>query len=559
MGKRILVVGGVAGGAGAAVKARRTCEDAEIVIFERTPYVSWANCGLPYYIGGVIQRREELFIVNPGRLASRFNIDVRTRHEVTAIDRLRKTISVRNLETGESWDERYDALILATGSEPARPQIPGLDDPRVFTLVSVEDADRLQGFLEERGPADAAVIGGGFIGLETVEALLGRGIAVTLIEMMDHLLPPVDKEMAEPVAIHLREKGVNVLLGEKVAGIAADGDTRKLRLTLASGKTVSCDFAISALGVAPRLDLARQAGLSIGQAGGVVVNDRMQTSDSNIYAAGDICEIRHLVTGKPVRVPLAGPANKQARVAGANAAGANMRYAGSLGTMVVKVCDMTIAKTGLSEREASSEGIPHYVSYSHSQHHAGYYPGARMMTAKLVVDRFTGRVLGAQIVGRDGVDKRIDVIATAIHARMTVEDLEDLDLAYAPPYSSAKDPVNIAGFVAANIHRGDVDAIEPDELDALLEREQVQLVDVRTPAERNRTGEIPGARLIPIDQLRELAGELDPHRKTVVYCAIGYRSYLAYRILKQNGFDDVSHLAGGFDAWKMFHGKPQVV
>lgn len=558
MGKRILVVGGVAGGAGAAVKARRTSEDAEIVIFERTPYVSWANCGLPYYIGGIIQRREELFIVNPGRLASRFNIDVRTRHEVTAIDRSGKTISVRNLDTGDTRNERYDALILATGSAPARPPIPGLDGPRVFTLVSVEDAERLQSFLEEHRPVNAAVIGGGFIGLETVEALLERGIAVTLVEMMDHLLPPVDSEMAEPLAIHLRDKGVRVLLGEKVAGITEDGTTRKLDLKLASGNTVACDFVISAVGVAPRLDLARQAGLSIGQAGGVVVNDRMQTSDPDIYAAGDICEIRHIVTGKPVRVPLAGPANKQARVAGANAAGGNMRYAGSLGTMIVKVCDLTIAKTGLSEREASGEGIPHYVSYTHSQHHAGYYPGARMMTVKLVVDRFTGRVLGAQIVGGAGVDKRIDVIATAIHARMTVEDLEDLDLAYAPPYSSAKDPVNIAGFVAANIHRGEVDAIEPDELEALLKREEIQLVDVRTPAERNKTGEVPGAHLMPIDQLRELAGELDPHKKTVVYCAVGYRSYLAYKILKQRGFDDVSHLAGGFDAWKMFHGKPQI-
>jgi NADPH-dependent 2,4-dienoyl-CoA reductase/sulfur reductase-like enzyme/rhodanese-related sulfurtransferase len=559
VGKRILVVGGVAGGAGAAVKARRTCEDAEIVLFERTPYVSWANCGLPYYIGGTIQKREELFIVNPRRLASRFYIDVRTRHEVMAIDKSQRTISVRNLETGESRDEKYDSLILATGSEPAHPNIPGLDDPRVFTLVSMDDADRLYRFLEEHRPASAAVMGGGFIGLETTEALLERGISVTLIEMVDHLLPPVDKEVAEPIAIHLRDRGVQVLLGERVTGISECVNTHQLQLALASGKTVACDFAISALGVAPRLDLARQAGLAIGQAGGVVVNDRMQTSDPNIYAAGDICEVRNLITGKPMRVPLAGPANKQARVAGANAAGANMRYAGSLGTMIVKVLDMTIAKTGLSEREASSEGIPYYVSYSHSQHHAGYYPGARMMTVKLVVDRFTGTVLGAEIVGGEGVDKRIDVIATAIHSRMTVEDLEDLDLSYAPPYSSAKDPVNIAGFVAANIHRGEVRVIEPGELDVLLERGDVQLVDVRTPSERDRTGAIPGARLIPVDQLRELAGELDPHRKTVVYCAIGYRSYLAYRILKQRGFEDVSHLAGGFDAWRMFHGKPQVV
>ncbi len=556
MGKRILVVGGVAGGAGAAVKARRTSEDAEIVVFERTPYVSWANCGLPYYIGGVIPRREELFVVSPRRLASRFNIDVRTRHEVTAIDRARKAISVRDLETGDAQEERYDALVLATGSKPAHPPIPGLDGPAVFTLVSVEDADRLQAFLEERKPGRAVVIGGGFIGLETAEALLERGFSVALVEMMDHLLPPVDREMAEPLAMHLREKGARVLLGEKVAEVAQNGNKAAVRL--ASGDAVECDFVVSAVGVAPRLNLARQAGLTIGQAGGVVVNDRMQTSDPDIYAAGDICQIRHLVTGKPVRVPLAGPANKQARVAGANAAGGDMRYAGSLGTMVVKVCDLTIAKAGLSEREARDEGIPHYVSYTHSQHHAGYYPGARMMAIKLVVDRFTGRVLGAQIVGGAGVDKRIDVIATAIHARMTVEDLEDLDLSYAPPYSSAKDPANIAGFVAANIHRGEVDAIEPDELEALLEREDVQLVDVRTPAER-KAGEIPGARLMPLDQLRELAGELDPHKRTVVYCAVGYRSYLAYKILKQRGFDDMSHLAGGFDAWKMFHGKPQII
>ncbi|MGE5585281.1 MAG: FAD-dependent oxidoreductase [Bacillota bacterium] len=557
MGKRILVVGGVAGGAGAAVKARRTSEDAEIVVFERTPYVSWANCGLPYYMGGVIQRREELFVVSPRRLAARFNVDVRTRHEVTAIDRARKAVSVRNLETGDTSDERYDALILATGSEPARPPIPRLDSPAVFTLVSVEDADRLQSFLEERRPSSAVVIGGGFIGLETVEALLERGTAVTLVEMMDHLLPPVDREMAEPLAIHLQDKGVRVLLGQKVSELVRNGNNDRVEVKLASGDTILCDFVLSAMGVAPRLDLVRQAGLAIGQAGGVVVNDRMETSDPDIYAAGDICEIRHLVTGKPVRVPLAGPANKQARVAGANAAGGSMRYAGSLGTMVVKVCDLTIAKTGLSEKEARDEGIPHYVSYTHSQHHAGYYPGARMMTVKLVVDRFTGRLLGAQIVGGAGVDKRIDVVATAIHARMTVEDLEDLDLSYAPPYSSAKDPVNIAGFVAANIHRGEVDAITPDELDALLEREDIQLVDVRTPAER-KAGEIPGARLMPVDQLRELVGELDPHKKTVVYCAVGYRSYLAYKILEQRGFDDVSHLAGGFDAWKMSHGEPRI-
>lgn len=555
MGKRVLVVGGVAGGAGSAVKARRTSEDAEIVIFERTPYVSWANCGLPYYIGGIIPRREELFVMNPSRLASRFNIDVRTRREVTAIDRPRKTISVRNLETGEVRDERYDALILATGSEPARPPIPGLDNKRVFTLVSVEDTDRLYQFINECKPGSAAVIGGGFIGLETAEALLERGISVSIIEMMNHLLPPVDKEMAEPLVLHLRDKGAEVMLDQKVQQIEESGG--ELRVGLSGGRTVRCDFAISAIGVIPRLDLARQAGLAIGSSGGLAVNERMQTSDPNIYAAGDICEVKHIVTGKPVRVPLAGPANKQARVAGANAAGGNLRYLGSLGTMVVKVCDLTVARTGLGEKEAAAEGIPYYVSYTHSQHHAGYYPGARMMTVKLVVDESTGRVLGAQIVGGAGVDKRIDVIATAIHARMTVEDLEDLDLAYAPPYSSAKDPVNIAGFVAANVFRSEVDAIEPEDLAELLKREDVQLIDVRTPGER-KTGEIPGARLIPIDQLRDFVDELDPHKKTVVYCAIGYRSYLGYRVLKQRGFEDVVHLAGGFDGWRLFHGKSAV-
>ena len=563
VGKRIFVVGGVAGGAGAAVKARRVSEDADIVVLERTPYVSWANCGLPYYIGGIIRQRDDLFVVTPERLASRFNIDVRTRHEVLAIDRARRRVSVRNLETGDAWEEPYDALILATGSEPARPPIRGLEGcSRVFTLVSMEDGDRLRGFLDERKPTNAVVIGGGFIGLEAADALLERGLDVTLVEMMDQLLPPVDREMAEPLAAHLRDKGARVLLGEKVAAVTqrggAGGDgagASGLQLELASGDTVACDFVVSAAGVTPRLDLARQAGLAIGRAGGVVVNDRMQTSDPSIYAAGDICEIKHLVTGKPVRVPLAGPANKQARVAGANAAGGNMRYAGSLGTMVVKVGDLSIAKTGLSEREASSEGIPHYVSYTHSQHHAGYYPGARMMTIKLVADRFTGRLLGAQIVGGAGVDKRIDVIATAIQARMTVEDLEDLDLSYAPPYSSAKDPVNVAGFVAANIHRGEVDTIEPDDLMDLLEREEIQLVDVRTPGERNRLGAIPGSRLMPVDELRARVGELDPRKKTVVYCAVGYRSYLAYKILKQRGFENVSHLAGGFDAWKMFGGK----
>ncbi|MCR4427407.1 MAG: FAD-dependent oxidoreductase [Firmicutes bacterium] len=548
MSTRILVVGGAAGGAGAAVKARRVNEQAEIVMFERTADVSWANCGLPYYVGGVISDRSELFVTPPSRLASRFAIDVRTGHDVTEIDRGKKTVTVRELATGKVMEERYDRLILATGSEAIDLGVPGGSSPKVFNLLSIAEADRLRSFVEETGPARAVVIGGGFIGLEGAEALLERGLEVTLVEAKDQLLPTFDPEMVSGVSRELARKGVWVLVSERVARI--DESEKQLTVHLQSGTAVECDLVVAAVGVRPRLDLARRAGLQVGPTGGLVVNSRMQTSAPDIYAAGDICEVNNRITGKPTRVPLAGPANKQARVAGANAAGGNLHYHGTLGAMVVKVYDVVVAKAGLTEREARDERLAHFVSFTHSLHHAGYYPGPRPLTIKLIAEKPTGRILGAEVTGQGGVDKRIDVLSTAMWARMTVFDLEDLDLSYAPPYSSAKDPVNIAGFTAANILRGEVEAISPQEAAKALREGDVQLLDVRTQREAE-AGVIEGATLTPVDQLRDHLEELNPFKDIIAYCAAGYRSYIASRILTQRGFENVRHISGGYEAWKM--------
>ncbi|MBO8168680.1 MAG: FAD-dependent oxidoreductase [Thermoanaerobacteraceae bacterium] len=543
MKKRIVIIGGVAAGAGAATKARRTNEASEIIIYEQGEYVSFANCGLPYYVGEVIPQREDLFLITPERFKRRFNIDVKIKHRVTDIDPVKKEVTVEDLTGGTRFQQPYDELVIATGGEPVRPPLPGVELDNIFTLWTVPDADAVKGYIDRERPRRAVVIGGGFIGLEMVENLLQRGIEVTLVEKANQVLPPLDWDMALLIEKHLVEKGVDVILEDGVKAFNGSGQLEQVELE--SGKRIDADLAILSIGVRPRLELAEKAGVLIGDSGGIVVNSRMQTSVPHIYAAGDIVEKRHLVSGRKVRIPLAGPANKEARVAGANAAGGYMEFRGVLGTAIVKVCDLTVAVTGLNERDAKDAGFDYFVSYTHSQDHAGYYPGAETMTIKVLVDKRTARLIGAQIVGPRGVDKRIDVFATAIYSQLTVEDLEHLDLAYAPPFGSAKDPAIIAGFVAANIYRGEYEAITPEELLKVVNSgEDVQLVDVRSPEEYDG-GHIPGAVNIPLDQLRDRLDELDKGKTVYTYCAIGYRSYQACKLLDHHGFKPIN-LSGGY-------------
>lgn len=548
MGLRIVVIGGVAAGASAAAKARRDDEFAEIIMLEKGEYVSYANCGIPYYLGGDINQRDHLFLVTPERFRERFNIDVRVRHEATQIDPQGKRVTGINHASGESFSLPYDKLIIATGGTPIIPPVPGVNLANIATLWTVPDVDRIKSYVDNASPKSAIVVGGGFVGLEAVEALLNVGVKVTLVERLDQVMPPFDPELAGILTNHLREKGVQVILGNGVSKFIGQDAVQSVEL--ADGQKLPADLVIMAVGIKPRTELAVAAGVTLGQTGGIMVNDRMETNVPDIYAAGDIVESVHMVTGEKVRLPLAGPANKQGRVAGANAVGGNKTFKGVLGSSIVKVCDLVAAKTGLSEREAVAYGRDHFVVYTHPADHAGYYPGAQAMVIKLVVDKSSGRVLGGQIVGGSGVDKRIDVLATAIYGKMTVEDLEDLDLAYAPPFSSAKDPNNVAGMVAANILRGELESITPQELDSILDQPNLQVVDVRTPGEYARD-HVPGAVNVPLDNIRQRWTELDANKETVLYCGVAYRSYLAYRILKQQGFQNVRNMSGGFNSWQI--------
>lgn len=545
MKKKIIVIGGVAAGASAAAKARRDDENAEIVIYEKGPYVSFANCGLPYYIGRDIKERDQLFLMTPELFQNRYNILVKVNHEVIKINRKEKQVTVKNLDTGAIFTDNYDRLVVATGGSPVKPPIPGIDLDNIFTLFTVRDVDNIEQALAQGNVENVVIIGGGYIGLEATEAFLKRGKRVTLVEKTDQLLPYLDQEMAVPLQIHLENIGTQVILGDGVKEFK--GDRVVSRVVLESGKVLPADLVIVAVGVKPSIELLKEAGLEIGPTGGVVVKATLQSSDPDIYVGGDIIETVHLVTGKKVRIPLAGPANKQGRVIGANVVGGKKYFKGVLGTSIVKVGDLTAAKTGINEREAKEEGFAYYVSYTPSLDHAGYYPGGKHMLTKLIVEEHSGKILGAEIVGWQGVDKRIDVLATAIYASLTVEDLENLDLAYAPPYSSAKDPVIIAGFVAANILRGEINVIAPQDLKKSLERgEEWQIVDVRTPKEYKKEGYISGAKLIPIDELREKYKDLDPQKRTAVYCKVGYRSYLACKILRNFGFKEVYNISGGY-------------
>jgi NADPH-dependent 2,4-dienoyl-CoA reductase/sulfur reductase-like enzyme/rhodanese-related sulfurtransferase len=543
---KIVIVGGVAGGASAAARARRLSESAEIVILERGPDVSFANCGLPYYVGGKIVERSKLLVATPEFLHRRLNLDVRTGSQVESIDRAAKCVQVRELATGRSYEESYDKLILATGAAPLRPPIPGLDLPGIYTLRNMQDADRLKASVDA-GVREALVVGAGFIGLEMVENFVRRGIRTTVVELQDQVLPPLDKEMTTPLAEHLAEQGVELLLGESAE--AFEECPEGLAVRLKSGRRLTAQLVSLGIGVRPESRLATAAGLDVGPRSGIRVNAALQTSDPDIYAVGDVIEVQDVVTSAATQVPLAGPANRQGRLAADHIFGRPVHYRGTQGTAIVKVFDRTAAMTGASEKTLRRLGQPFRKVYIHPAHHAGYYPGAESMSLKLLCAPDTGRILGAQAIGGAGVDKRIDILAVAIQAGMTAFDLEEMELAYSPQYGSAKDPVNMAGFVAAGLVRGEHPQADVESVLALPEEERPFLLDVRTPTE-HAAGTIPGSLNIPIDELRANLSRLPMDRPIAAYCQVGMRGYLATRILLQSGFDAVN-LGGGYKTYRL--------
>jgi len=544
---KIVIVGGVAGGASAAAKARRTSEDAEITIFEKGPYMSFANCGLPYYISGEIKRRDKLILQTPEKFKEWFNVDVCLNHEVLSIDRNKKTVRVKNLIHKEDFEVSYDRLILAPGARTFMPPVPGLDAKNIFTLRTVPDADEIFSYIEENKSKKALVLGGGYIGLEAAEALHHRGLKVSLIELFPQVLTLFDPDMAEYIHSEIKKTGVNLFVNNGVKEIVKDSEEKVAKVILQDGTELEADLVIASLGVRPDTELAVNSGLAIGKTGGIKVNEKMQTSDPHIYAAGDVIETVNMITGKPVWCPLAGPANKEGRVAGANAAGGNLTFKGVLGTAIVRFNKTVAAKTGLSEKEAKDNGYDYSVTNTHSISHAGYYPGGEMLHIKIVFDRKTRKLLGAQVTGVDGVDKRIDVFATALYFGSTVDDLADLDLAYAPPFGSAKDPVNISGMTAQNRLDGVEDFITFNEY--LEDKEKYTLIDVRTPGEYKHDGNLENAILKPIGGFRDILDTLPEDKPLVVHCKAGYRGYLAQRILKQKG-RVVKNLDGGYTTCK---------
>ena len=538
---KVVIIGGVAGGATAAARIRRLDENAEIIIFERSGYISYANCGLPYYIGGVIEDKDNLTLQTPEGFYRRFRIKAHIEHEVTNIDTKNKTVSVTNIKTGTSFIESYDKLILSPGAKPILPDF-YTENERTFTLRTVEDTLKIRGFIEQNHPKTAVVIGGGFIGIEMAENLSELGIQTTIIQRSNHLLPTIDCDMASFIHASFRSRGVQLLLNtitEKMSMI-----DNKILLELSNGKQIYTDMVVIAIGVSPENTLAKKAGLELGLKGAIKVNSKMETSVPDIYAVGDAVQVKHYITMQDVVIPLAGPANKQGRIAADNICGLNSEYKGSQGSSVIKLFDITVATTGINEQQAKSIGYNYEKVILTQNSHAGYYPNATAMTIKLIFEKESFKILGAQIVGYDGVDKRIDVIATAIRAGLRADELKDLDMAYAPPYSSAKDPVNMAGFVVENIKNGIVKQFYYEDISSLSEKEDVILLDTRTPWEYMR-GRAEGFINIPLDDLRERLGELDKTKKIYVMCQSGLRSYLATRILMQNGFD-AYNFVGGF-------------
>lgn len=542
---KTVIVGGVAGGASAAARLRRLDERSEIVLLERGEYISFANCGLPYYVGGEITEKSALTLQTPKSFYNRFRIDVRVLSEVVSIDRAGKTVTIHDLKEDRQYTETYDKLILSTGAEPLVPPIEGAKSANVFTLRNIPDAYAIRDKVVALGQGKKAVIvGGGYIGVEMAENLLHAGLDVTIVEMADHLIAPLDADMAADVHHYAEEKGLKLMLGSAVTGIVErDGS---MTVTTSTGD-VAADVVILSVGVRPESRLAKEAGLPCNAKGGILVDDHMRTEDENIYAVGDAVEITEFVTGDKAMVPLAGPANKQGRIAADNICGLHSRYTGTQGSAVLKLFDMTIATTGLNERTAKAKGIDCDKVFLYSANHAGYYPGSTMMSMKVIFETLSGRILGAQIVGFDGVDKRCDVLATAIRFNATGRDLAQLELCYAPPFGSAKDPVNMAGFVIENIEKGLIHQFHWHDVAALPRDGSVQLLDVRTPSEAAR-GMIDGFTNIPLDELRQHLKELDRTKPIYVHCHSGLRSYLACRILSQHGYR-CSNLAGGWRFW----------
>ena len=532
---RIVIVGGVAGGASAAAKARRVDENADIQIFERGPYISFANCGLPYFIAGEIDDRAKLIVMTPEKFWDRSRVRAHVNHEVLSINRAAKTIGVRQPD-GARRDVPYDKLILSQGAKPIVPPIPGADRPHVFTLRDIPDMDRIASFINERHPRRAVIIGGGFIGLEMAEAFHHRGVHVTIVERNPHILPLLDRDMAAHLQNQVRRADFDFKTSVEAARFTADG------VEFADGSRLPADLILMSVGIKAEVELARAAGLEIGETGGVKTNGRLESSDPNIYAVGDAAETMHALTGARARIALAGPANRQGRIAGANAAGARLIYPGALGTSIVRVLNMTAAFTGLNSAQAAKAGFTFFTSLTRDQSHAHYYPGATPVLIKIVAEEGTGRLLGAQVLGEHGVDKRVDVLATAITGKMSVFDLENLDLAYSPPFGSANDPVNTAGFVAGHIARGDLPTVAPE----TWRPNGDYLLDVRDPDEVEESGALGNAVNIPLGQLRDRLEELPRDRRIVTYCQKGQRGYLAACALRGRGFDNVANLRGGF-------------
>lgn len=542
---KVVIVGGVAGGASAAARLRRLDEQAEIVMLERGEYISFANCGLPYYVGGEIAKKSALLLQTPESFHARFRVDVRTRTEAVAVDTTHKLVTVKNLATGETSQESYDRLILSPGAAPLRPPVPGFDNPRVFTLRNVPDTVRIKEFVEEEFPDSAVVVGGGYIGVEMAENLKKAGLAVTIVEMADHLIAPLDADMAAEVHRYIRSQGVDLRLNTEVKAVEEQADG-KLKLALSQGELIT-DMVLLAAGVRPDTALARQAGLKLNARGAIVVDEFMRTSAPGVYAVGDAVEITDFVTGQKGYVPLAGPANKQGRIAADNICGIPTTYKNTQGSSVLKIFDMTVAMTGANERAAKQAGLNCDKVFTFSQSHAGYYPGAHGMSVKTVYEKETGRILGCQIVGYDGVDKRCDVMAVAIRAGMTAFDLTELELCYAPPFGSAKDPVNFAGYVIENTLTGKVKNFHWHDVANLPRDGSVTLLDVRTPSER-AAGHIEGFQHIPLDELRDRAGELPKEKPVYIHCHSGLRSYIACRLLTGLGYD-CYNLSGG---WRLY-------
>ena len=542
---KIIIIGGVAGGATTAARIRRVDETAEIILLEKGKHISYANCGLPYYIGGVIEEREKLFVQTPEAFSTRFRVDVRTENEVIFIDRKKKTVTVRQ-SSEDTYEESYDKLLISTGASPVRPPLPGIDLPGIFTLRNVTDTDRIKEYINSHSPRKAVVVGAGFIGLEMAENLHAQGAKVSIVDMGNQVMAPIDFSMASLVHQHLMDKGVNLYLEQAVASFEREG--KGLKVTFKNGQSISADIVILSIGVRPETSLARAAELTIGPAGGIAVNNYLQTSDEAIYAIGDAIEYRHPITGKPWLNYLAGPANRQGRIVADNILGAKIPYEGSIGTSIAKVFDMTVASTGLPGKRLRLEGIDYMSSTIHPASHAGYYPDAMPMSIKITFDKQTGRLYGGQIVGYDGVDKRIDGLALVIKHQGTVYDLMKVEQAYAPPFSSAKDPVAIAGYVAEDMITGKTNPVYWRELRD-IEMENKFLLDVRTQDEF-ALGSLPGAVNIPLDELRDRMSELPKDRMIYTFCAVGLRGYLAYRILTQHGFDKVRNLSGGLKTYR---------